>query len=159
MWRSWSCLCYCQNRPAGDPRGACERLVPASAMLVTHDIKGVSHTLLSNFVNNRMQCTEIGTFKSSYKRISYGVPQVSVISPLLFLIYINDITHASSFHTTLFADDISFHMSNDHWRRAKKLSLNNKTNYMLLNFQKYNLTSFKVSINNYNISSKIAWNT
>jgi len=68
----------------------------------------------------------------------------------------NDITHASSFHTTLFADDISFHMSNDHWRRAKKLSLNNKTNYMLLNFQKYNLTSFKVSINNYNISSKIA---
>jgi len=45
---------------------------------------------------------------------------------------------------------------NDHWRRANKLSLNNKTNYMLLNSQKYNLTSFKVIINNYNISSKIA---
>ena len=40
------------------------------------------------------------------------VSQGSVISPLLFLIYNNDITKASSFHTTLFADDINLHMSN-----------------------------------------------
>jgi len=59
-----------------------------------------------------MQCTKIGAFKSSYKRISFGVPQGSVISPLLFLIYINDITKASSFHTILFADDINVHMPN-----------------------------------------------
>jgi len=72
-----------------------------------HDgIRGVSHKVLSNFLHNRMQCTKIGAFKSSYKRISCGVPQSSVISPLLFLIYINDITKASSFDTTLFADDI-----------------------------------------------------
>ena len=68
--------------------------------------------LFSNFLHNRMQCTKIGEFKSSYKRISCGVPQGSVISPLLFIIYINDITKASSFHTTLFADDINLHMSN-----------------------------------------------
>ena len=75
-------------------------------------IRGVSHQLFSNFLHNRMQCTKIGAFKSSYKRISCGVPQDSVISPLLFLIYINDITKASSFRTTLFADDINLHMSN-----------------------------------------------
>ena len=113
-----------------------------------------------------MQCTKIGAFKSSYKRISCGFSQGSVISPLLFLIYINDITKASSFHTTLFADDINLHMSNsysnalqttvklelckiDHWLRANKLSLNyNKTNFMLLTSRKH----IKVTINNHTIS-------
>ena len=99
-----------------------------------------------------------------------GVPQAGAISPLLFLIYINDITKASSFHTTLLADDINLHMSNssfnvlqttvnlelckiDHWLRANKLSLNhNKTNVMLLTSRKHNPDSFKVIINNRNIS-------
>jgi len=87
-----------------------------------------------------MQCTKIGAFKSSYERISYRVPQDSVILPLLFLIYINNIAKAFSFHTTLFADDINLHMPNscfnvlhttvhlelckiDHWLRASKLFL------------------------------------
>ena len=134
--------------------------------LYHYGIRGVSHKLFSNFLHNRMQCIKIGAFKSSYKRIFYGVPQGSVISPLLFLVYINDITKASSFRTTLFADDINLHMSNscfnvlqttvnlelckiDHWLRANKLSLNyNKTNFMLLTSRKHNPASFKVIINN-----------
>ena len=133
----------------------------------------VSEVFLINysqiFYTNRMQCTKIGAFKSSYKRISCGVPQGSVISPLLFLIYINDITKSSSFHTTLFADDINLRMSNstfnvlqtvnlelckiDHWLRANKLSLNyNKTNFMLSTSRKHNPASFEVIINNHNIS-------
>ena len=133
-------------------------------------IKGVSHKLFSNFLHNRMQCTKIGVFISSYKMISCGVPQGSVISPLLFLIYINDIAKASSFHTTLFADDINLHMSNscfnilqttinlelckiNHWLRTNKLSLNyNKTNFMLLTSRKHNPASFKIIMNNHNIS-------
>ena len=118
--------------------------------LYHYGIKVVSHKQFSIFLHDRMQCTKIGAFRSSYKRIYCGVPQGSVISPLLFLIYINDITKASSFHTTLFVDDINLHMSNScsnvlqttvnlelckiyHWLRANKLSLNyNKTNFMLL---------------------------
>jgi len=80
--------------------------------LYHYGIRGVSDKLFSNFLHNRMQCTKIGAYKSSYKMISCGVPQGSVISPLLFVIYINDITKASSFHSTLFADDINLHMSN-----------------------------------------------
>ena len=121
--------------------------------LYHYGIRGVSHKLFSNFLHNRMQCTKIGAFKSSYKMISCGVPQGSVLSPLLFLIYINDIKKASSFHTTSFAHYINLHMSNscsnvlqttvnlelcktDHWLRANKLSLNyNDTNLMLLTSQ------------------------
>ena len=137
--------------------------------LYHYGIRGVSHKLFSKFLHNRMQCNKIGAFKSSYKRIFCGVLQGSVISPLLFLIYIKDITKASFFHTTLFADDI-LHMSNscfnvlqttvnlelckvDHWLRANKLSLHyNKTNFMLLTSRKHNSASFKVTINNHTIS-------
>ena len=65
--------------------------------LYHYGISSVSHKLFSNILHNRMQCTKVGEFNSSYKRISCGVPQGSVISPLLFLIYINDITKASSY--------------------------------------------------------------
>jgi len=107
-------------------------------------IRGASHKLFLNFLH------KIREFKSSYKRICCGIPQGSVISPLLFFIYIKDITKASSFHTTLFADDINLqYRSNfsfnvlqttvnlelckiDHCLRANKLFLNNKkTNFML----------------------------
>ena len=138
--------------------------------LYHYGIKGVSHKLFSNFLHNRMHCTKIGAFQSSYKRISCGVPQGSGTSPLLLLFYIYDITKAPSLHTTLFADDINLHMSNssfnvlqttvnlelckiDHWLRANKLSLNySKTNFMLLTSRKHNPASFKLIINNHNIS-------
>ena len=138
--------------------------------LYHYGIRGVSHKLFSNFLHSRMQCTKIGAFKSSYKRISCRVPQGSIISPLFFLIYIKDITKASSFHTTFFADGINLYMSNscfnvfqttvnlelcktDHRLRASKLSLNyNKTNFMLLTSRKHNPASFKVTINNHKIS-------
>jgi len=106
------------------------------------------------------------------ERICCGVPQGSVISPFfsLFTLMISQKLPLFILLTTLFADDINLHMSNssfnvlqttvnlelckiDHWLRANKLSLNyNKANFMLLHSRKHNPASFKVIINNHNIS-------
>jgi len=54
--------------------------------LYHYGIRGVSHKLFSNFLHNRTQCTKIGEFKSSYKRISCGVPRV-VLFRLCFSLF------------------------------------------------------------------------
>ena len=84
--------------------------------------------------------------------IEWGVPQGSVLGPLLFLIFINDIPHASELGTWLFADDTSLVASAinlsllqskmnrevekvQDWLLANKLSVHyvKKSEYMLIN--------------------------
>ena len=77
-----------------------------------YGIRGVALNWIKNYLNNRMQCTEIGDTQSELELIKCGVPQGSVLGPLLFLIYINDIVNSSKlFKFTLFADDTSLYYS------------------------------------------------
>ena len=67
----------------------------------------------SSFLHLRTQTTNIGSHISDKATVKCGVPQGSVLGPLLFLIYINDIIDCSSkFQFYLFADDTSILYSN-----------------------------------------------
>ena len=48
---------------------------------------------------------EVATWVSKFSKISYGVPQGSFLGPLLFLIYVSDMTQAVEYDLYLYADD------------------------------------------------------
>jgi len=73
-----------------------------------YGIRNLALKLLSNYLDNRQQFVEIEGKKSEQNRIITGVPQGSILGPLLFIIYMNDINNASNiFNAILFADDTS----------------------------------------------------
>ena len=71
-----------------------------------YGIRGVPLTWFTSYLSNREQYVMYDGALSSKKVISCGVPQGSILGPLLFLLYINDLAGVSKlFLTILFADD------------------------------------------------------
>ena len=63
--------------------------------------------ILSDFLRNRKQRVTINGHSSSWTNITAGVLQGSTLGPLLFLIYINDLSDGLSSNAKLFADETS----------------------------------------------------
>jgi hypothetical protein len=70
-------------------------------------IAGSLLDLLKNYLSDRYQRVVLNGQESEWMNISAGVPQGSVLGPLLFLVYINDLTENISSNIKLFADDAS----------------------------------------------------
>ena len=74
--------------------------------LERYGIRGRANLLIKSYLTNRTQYTEALNEKSDSLIVHYGVPQGSVLGPLLFLLYINDIYNCSDLGIyVLFADD------------------------------------------------------
>lgn len=118
--------------------------------LILIGIGGAALNWFQSYLTERSQFVEINNEKSSVRPIKYGVPQGSVIGPLLFLIYINSIKEvALSADVYMYADDIvllyntdnyadlEVEINNDlvsfsNWAYMHKLTVNvTKTKYMI----------------------------
>ena len=75
--------------------------------LKTNGIDGSLLALLGNYLTDRNQRVVLNGLQSSWEHVYAGVPQGSVLGPLLFLIYINDLTDGIISNIKLFADDSS----------------------------------------------------
>ena len=115
-----------------------------------YGIRGITKDWFTSYLNNRTQQTKVNDSISEKIEITYGVPQGSILGPLLFLVYINDlhdaVTHFLIHH---FADDtnilycnkslkkINKYINHDlsqivQWLRANRISLNaNKTELII----------------------------
>ena len=77
-----------------------------------YGIRGLALEWVKNCLCNRLQYVKFNGILSSYKEILCGVPQGSVLGPLFFLIYINDICHLSNLYDlVLSADDTNLFSS------------------------------------------------
>jgi len=111
-----------------------------------YGIRGVANDWFLSYLSNRSQFTEVNGTKSDTNNIICGVPQGSILGPILFLIYINDCT---DLELLSFADDTTVYSSHHNiislhqivntelthltdWFSANKLALNvKKTKYAI----------------------------
>ena len=63
--------------------------------------------LLTNYLTNRKQRVVVNGTESDWSDIKAGVPQGSVLGPLLFLVYVNDLENGMKSKVKFFADDTS----------------------------------------------------
>jgi hypothetical protein len=74
-------------------------------------IRGDTLAWFRNYLSNRQQFVTISGHNSSLKLIKLGVPQGSILGPILFLLYINDLPQSSLLYDLLFADDTTLYAS------------------------------------------------
>ena len=78
--------------------------------LKQNGIDGKMYQLLENFLSDRKQRVTLNGKMSSWKNVQAGVPQGSVLGPILFLLYINDLIPGLKSDARVFADDTSLFM-------------------------------------------------
>ena len=139
-----------------------------------YGLSGNSLALMKSYVTGRMQYVLFDKTKSDLAIITTGIPQGSILGPLPFSIYVNDIINSSDkLQYLLYADDATLYFNREHftphnanleinnelskvmnWLKLNKLSLNvQKSKYMTFHKSQKNVTPLNLSIDDIPIDS------
>ena len=135
--------------------------------LSTYGVRGVAWSWFKSYLISRPQYVDLKGVTSSVTHSKCGVPQGSILGPLLFLIYMNDIANCSEVLSfRLFADDTNIFMDGKNstdieqiinpeldklanWLNANKLSLNlTKSKYMIISSSRKEKLECNLLLNN-----------
>lgn len=85
-------------------------------------IRGSTLDLFESYLSGRHQCVKINDFLSDLRRIEYGVPQGTVLGPILFNIYLNDLFSVQTKgNITTYADDTAIFYTAENWMVLKHI--------------------------------------
>ena len=121
-----------------------------------YGIKSIENDWFRSYLSGRTQFVSINGFNSDYKAVKYGVPHGSVVGPLLFLIFINDlniaIKNSETFH---FADDTCLLNIKDSVKKINKID-NNDLKFLIqwLHANKISLNVAKTEVIIFRIKKK-----
>ena len=109
-----------------------------------YGIDGISYNLFETYIRNRSQYVKFESENSNELDIKRGVPQGSILGPLLFIIYINDLPNASKvFDFLMYADDTTLSCCIDKLEQPERVNILNRE---LLNVNNW-LISNEISLN------------
>ena len=105
--------------------------------LYNYGIRGKAYKLLKSYLDNRKQRVKVNNSNSQFDAIQTGVPQGTILGPLLFIICINDMLQTLPKHTILaFADDSAIIVKGKSWLEIEikmNLYLSKVSNWLALN--------------------------
>ena len=135
--------------------------------LFKYGVRGLPLQWFASYLRDREHCVRIGDAQSEYKTLNISIPQGSILGPLLFIIYINDLPSVTGdLSTVLFADDTTLFCSGpdfptlvnkcnvdlvkvSEWLVANRLTLNiNKTFSMIFSNRQYEADNYSIRIDN-----------
>ena len=137
--------------------------------LEMYGIRGTALSWIDSYLHNRQQYVHCLNSNSHNLNITTGVPQGSILGPLFFIIYINDLPSVSTIlRPILYADDSNFFYNFPQtenpsqtinqelckvmdWLNANKLSLNEKKSHFIVFGKLRTNTSLKLTMNDKNI--------